>query len=246
MQNPWVDSLGVTLQKFHRDHVPDCPAGSRRPRVGKGPPRSSPYTAADPEQGDELDDRAKHLWIATHILPLEAEVRGWLRRHVHTLKTEDADDLLQEAYARLWLIDPSKIENARGYLYAIVRNLLGEHARRARIVPMERLGEIEALRIPSDEPGPERRVSARQELERLERIIETLPERARKAFTLRKFRGLSLKQIAREMDIAEKTVEKHLATALLRVLDALREDERDPRSQTDRGVGAHDARVRKD
>lgn len=193
-----------------------------------------------------MDDRAKHLWIATHILPLEGEVRGWLRRYVHTLKTEDADDLLQEAYARIWLIDLSKIENARAYLYAIVRNLLGEHARRARIVPMERLGEIDALRIHSDEPGPERRVSARQELERLERIIETLPERARMAFTLRKFRGLSLKQIAREMDIAERTVEKHLATALLRVLDALKVDESDPRAQADRGVGAHDARIPKD
>ena len=173
-------------------------------------------------------------------------MRGWLRRHVHTLKTEDADDLLQEAYTRLWLIDLSKIENARAYLYSIVRNLLGEHARRARIVPMERLGEIEALRIPSDEPGPERLVSARQELERLERIIESLPARAREAFTLRKFRGLSLKQIAREMDIAERTVEKHMATALLKVLDAIKEDESEPRAQTNRGVGAHDARSSKD
>jgi len=193
-----------------------------------------------------LDHRARHLWIDTHILPLEAEVRGWLRRHVHTLKTEDADDLLQEAYARLWLIDLSKIENARGYLYAIVRNLLGEHARRARIVPMERLGEIEALRIPSDEPGPERQATARQELERLERIVEALPEQGRRAFQLQKFRGLSQREIAQTMNISEKTVEKHLATALLRVLDTLKQEESDPAAQLAAGVGEHETRTSKD
>jgi len=62
----------------------------------------------------------------------------------------------------------------RAYL-TIVRNLLLEHVRRARIVPMERLGEIEALRIPSEEPGPERQVTARQELERLERPVHSEP-----------------------------------------------------------------------
>jgi RNA polymerase sigma factor (sigma-70 family) len=193
-----------------------------------------------------LDDRARHAWIATHILPLEGEVRGWLRRHVHTLRGPDADDLLQETYARLCLIDFTRIENVRAYLYTVVRNLLAEHARRAVIVPMERLGEIEALRIPSDEPGPERRVSARQELERLERILDQLPERARRAFELQKLQGLSLRQIAQEMDIAERTVEKHLANALLRVLDAIREDESDPNTKTASRVDEYDTRTSKD
>lgn len=168
-----------------------------------------------------MNDRTRQLWLATHILPFEGEVRGWLRRHVHTLSAVDVDDVVQEAYARLWLADFARIGNGRSYLYAVVRNLLLEHARRARIVPMERLGEIEALRIPSEEPGPERQVSARQELERLERLVEGLPEQCRRAFTLQKFRGLSQREIATEMQISEKTVEKHLASALVRVVEAL-------------------------
>lgn len=193
-----------------------------------------------------MDERARHMWIATQILPFEGEVRGWLRRHVHTLGGADADDLIQEAYARLWLIDFSRIDNGRAYLYTTVRNLLLEHARRARIVPMERLGEIEALRIPSEEPGPERRVGARQELERLERIVAQLPEQCRRAFQLQKFGGLSQREIAQEMNIAEKTVEKHLATALLRVLDAVKQDESDPTAQKAAGVGEHDTQTSKD
>ena len=193
-----------------------------------------------------MDDEARHLWIVTHILTLEGEVRGWLRRHVHTLRVADADDLIQETYARLWQVDFSQIDNARAYLYTTVRNLLGEHARRARIVPMERLGEIEALRIPSDEPGPERQATARQELERLERIVEALPEQSRRAFQLQKFRGLSQREIAQTMNISEKTVEKHLATALLRVLDTLKQEENDPAAQLAAGVGEHETRTSKD
>ena len=167
-----------------------------------------------------LDDLARDHWIAAHILPLEGEVRGWLRRHVYSLASADADDLIQEAYSRLWDADFAHIHNGRGYFYATIRNLLLEHARRARIVPMERLGEIEALRIPSEEPGPERQVTARQELERLLMIVEGLPEQCQQAFRLQKFHGLSQREIAQEMNISEKTVEKHLASALVRVLKA--------------------------
>ena len=171
-----------------------------------------------------MDDPSRHRWVATYILPHEGEVRGWLRRHVRTLNGHDVDDLMQEAYARLWTAEYSKITNGRSYLFAVIRNLLLEQARHARIVPMERLGEIEALLIPSEEPGPDRRVNARQELERLERIVAGLPEQCRRAFQLKKFQNLSQREIALEMDISEKTVEKHLAVALDRVLDALKAD----------------------
>jgi RNA polymerase sigma factor (sigma-70 family) len=173
-----------------------------------------------------LEDASRQLWIAHHILPFEGEVRGWLRRHVHSLTGSDADDLIQESYARLWLVDFSRIGSGRSYFYAVVRNLLLENARRARIVPMERLGEIEALRIPSGEPGPERLVTARQELERLLAIVDTLPDQCQRAFRLQKFHGCSQKEIAQEMKISEKTVEKHLAIALLRVLEGMRQEDR--------------------
>jgi RNA polymerase sigma factor (sigma-70 family) len=177
------------------------------------------------------DDRDRHLWVAAHILPHEGEVRGWLRRHAQTLSNADIADLVQEAYARLWVADFSAINNPRGYFYTVVRNLLLEHVRRARIVPMERLGEIEALRIPSEEPGPERYVTARQELERLERVVRGLPEQCQRAFRLQKFGGLSQREIATEMNISEKTVEKHLASALMRVLRSLTVDEGKPEVQ---------------
>src|SRR5689334_16596536 len=98
-----------------------------------------------------VDDAARNRWIATHIFPCEGELRRWLRHNVRTLPASDFDDLLQEAYARIWEADLSRVINARGYFYTIVRNLLLEQARRARIVPMERMNEIDALRIVSED-----------------------------------------------------------------------------------------------
>ncbi|MBL8272154.1 RNA polymerase sigma factor [Steroidobacter sp.] len=163
-------------------------------------------------------DRTRRKWVATQILPHEAEVRGWLRRHLHSLRSHDIDDLIQETYARLLAADIASVANGRSYVFSVVRHLLHRQLRRARIVPMERLGEIDALRLPSDELSPERKVSARQELERLERIVYAMPTQARRAFQLQKFHGLTQRQIAEEMHISEKTVEKHLAVALSRVL----------------------------
>lgn len=168
-----------------------------------------------------MDDEARTRWIAAHILPCEGEIRRWLRHHARTLPAADFDDLLQEAYARIWSSDLARIANARGYFYTIVRHLLLEQARRARIVPMERMAEIESLKFASDEPGPEHRVTVRQELENLILIVATLPAKCRAVFNLRSFDGCSRREIAERMNISERTVEHHLAKAHERIADAM-------------------------
>ena len=218
------------------------------PRVGKGKAHSSSslQSSAHSKRVAVLDDPSRHRWVASYILPHEGEVRGWLRRHVRSLNAHDIDDLMQEAYARLWTAEYSQITNGRSYLFAVVRNLLLEQARHARIVPMERLGEIDALLIPSEEPGPDRRVNARQELERLERIVADLPQQCRRAFQLQKFQNLSQREIALEMNITEKTVEKHLAVALVRVLDALKGDAGNATRRSQPGISGYDSEQSRD
>jgi len=168
-----------------------------------------------------MDDPARYRWIATHILSHESELRGWLRRRMHVLADSDVDDLVQEAFARIWNADFSTIHNGRAYLYATVRHLLAEYARRSRIVPIELLGDLDSLNLISDEPSVERRVGARQELEQLRLIVEALPGQCRLVFELRKFEGLAHKEIARRMGISEKTVENHLTRALAQIGEAL-------------------------
>jgi len=168
-----------------------------------------------------MDEPARYRWIAANILPYEPELRGWLRRRLRALGDNDVDDLVQEAFARIWAADFATIRNGRAYLYATVRHLLAEYARRSRIVPIELLGEIDSLSVISEEPGPERWVGARQELDRLRVIVAALPVQCRRVFELRKFEGLSHRDVAARMGLSEKTVENHLTRALARIGAAL-------------------------
>jgi RNA polymerase sigma-70 factor (ECF subfamily) len=168
-----------------------------------------------------MDDPARYRWIAVHVLPYLPELRGWLCRRLGSLADNDIDDLVQEAFARIWTADFSTIRNGRAYLYATIRHLLAEYARRRRIVPIELLGEIDSLNIISDEPGPDRRVGARQELDRLRAIVASLPVQCRRVFELRKFEDLSHQEVARRMGLSEKTVENHLTRALARITEML-------------------------
>ena len=168
-----------------------------------------------------MDDPIRYRWIAAHILPYELELRRWLRRRLGSLQGNDIDDLVQEAFARIWAADFATIRNGRAYLYATVRHLLAEYARRSRIVPIDLLGEIDSLSIISEEPGPDRRVSARQELDRLRVIVAALPVQCRRVFELRKFEGLSNRDVAQRMGLSDKTVENHLTRALARIGEVL-------------------------
>jgi RNA polymerase sigma-70 factor (ECF subfamily) len=167
-----------------------------------------------------MGDLARYRWIATNILPLEPELRGWLRRRLGSFGDNDIDDLVQEAFARIWAADFALIRNPRSYLFATVRHLLAEYARRSRIVPIELLGEIDSLNLINDEPGPERRLSARQELDTLRAIVAELPSQCRRVFELLKFEGLSHRDVAKRMGLSAKTVENHLTRAFGRIAKA--------------------------
>jgi RNA polymerase sigma factor (sigma-70 family) len=161
-------------------------------------------------------DRAQ--WLAKHILPLEPQLRGWLRRNGS--KLIEADDLIQEAYAKLaTLASVSGIEQPKAYLYQIVKSLVTDEHRREKIVSIESVAEISDL-SPHDETGsPERILSGRQDLQRVFRIIAALPAPARAVFVLKKIDELSQKDIAARLGMSENMVEKRMSQALRAIAD---------------------------
>jgi RNA polymerase sigma factor (sigma-70 family) len=162
----------------------------------------------------------RHQWIADHILPWEAEVRRWLSRYSRTLHADDIDDLIQEAYARLWSRDFTQIRDGRRFFYAVVRNALQDQLRRARIVQIECVAEIDTLET-GEVPGPERVVSARQQFEQLLQVLKTLTPRRRAVYQLRKFENLPVREISQRLGVTEKTVENLLRLAQAQVIKAL-------------------------
>jgi uncharacterized membrane protein len=71
-----------------------------------------------------MNDTARLDWMGRNIVPYEPQARAWLFRHLRTLNSSDADDLIQEAYVRLWELDYTQIAHPRAYFLTILRNLI--------------------------------------------------------------------------------------------------------------------------
>jgi RNA polymerase sigma factor (sigma-70 family) len=160
-------------------------------------------------------------WLAVEVQPHEGELRAYLRAkfpgHV------DVDELVQETYARLIEArEHAPLRSPKAYLFATARNAAFDFFRRRRIVAIDGVANVELLPVFEDRPGVVETVCQDQELQLLAEAIQALPERCRRVVTLRKLHGLSHREIARQLGIAENTVNAQVAIGVLRLRDYLR------------------------
>jgi len=154
-------------------------------------------------------------WVAINVLPLEPAVRAWLSRV--RVSQEDAEDLIQEAYCLLAGLDSvDHILRPDAYFFSTVRNLLRRRLRRATVVPITAVAELEEFR--DDRPSPEREVGGRRDYDRVRAIIATLPEPCRRVVELRRIEGVPQRQIAQALGISEGMVEWHVHRGIQAVL----------------------------
>jgi RNA polymerase sigma-70 factor (ECF subfamily) len=163
-------------------------------------------------------------WVAERVMPHERKVRAWLARS--RMSKEDIDDAIQEAYCRLSALDGFEaIDRPDGYFFSIARNLVAAQMRRARIVTIESVAEIEALSPFDEAPSQERNALARIELARIQEIVTTLPDRCRQIFHMRKIEGLPQREIAERLGVKLSVVENDAAKAVRLIVEALRTQE---------------------
>ena len=124
---------------------------------------------------------------------------------------------MQETYARLLALSPERrgaVRSWRAFLFATARNVALDHLRRREIVSLDALPETHGADVVwrgGEEGRPDEVVNLAQERRLLAQVIASLPERCRQVLTLRKIHGLSQKEIALRLGIAEHTVEKHVS-----------------------------------
>jgi RNA polymerase sigma factor (sigma-70 family) len=148
-------------------------------------------------------------WFVREVLPLEAMLVQFIRKS--SLSQADVEDVRQDVYMRIYEIAQKRIpQPTRPLLFRVARDFLIDRARRQQVVSIEAVENLEALNLAIDEPGPERTVMAREELRILQASLDKLPERFRQAVVMKKIDGLSTREIALRLGIAEKTAEKYL------------------------------------
>ena len=170
--------------------VDDRPAGECLDRLRRG-------------SAEALDELLRGYWRS---LTLYAE-------NLLDGRSDLAEDLVQEAFVRLWEKRDSWREGSAPapILYTLVRNLaLNERRNRATRSMLLRLRSF------SGRAGltPERELEGRELGEAIERAVEALPPRRREVFRLAWFHGLSYQEVADVLAITPRTVANQMSSAL--------------------------------
>jgi RNA polymerase sigma factor (sigma-70 family) len=180
----------------------DHPAGNR-----KG--FDTPVSFQDPEQA---------RWFSEEVQPHDAMLRAWLHSRFPT--ESDIDDIVQETYLRALQAHAARsVSSVKAFVFATARNLAVDRVRRRNILRAEPLVDNEALSVLEESDGIPALVAHNQELELLTEAIQSLPDRCRQIFTLRKVYGLSQRKIAEQLGLSENTVSAQLTIGVKKCME---------------------------
>lgn len=126
----------------------------------------------------------------------------------------DPEEIVQEVFVKLWLkketLNPEK--DFQSYLFSIAKNLILDHLKSAVNRKLYYVSEHFQQDLLVDD-GTENLLKEGAE-ERLQQLINEIPERRREIFRMSRFEGMSYKQIAERLNISENTVDSQIRNAL--------------------------------
>lgn len=128
-----------------------------------------------------------------------------------TEKTEDAEDVVQQAFADVWdkCSHNVAIANFKSYLYQAVRN-----RSLTLIAQSADTGQTTEFLADMEDTSEEEQMYQSERDARLWAAIDELPPERKKIFLLSKRDGLKYQEIAEELNISIKTVENQIGKAL--------------------------------
>lgn len=147
-------------------------------------------------------------------------LRAWLQSR---FPRSEPDDILQEAYLRvLQAHQKGPMQSPKAFLFAVARNLALDQVRRRQAAGESNLARVDELNLLDETADVSETVARNQELELLTQAIQSLPDRCRRIFTLRKVYGLSQADIAQKLAVSEHTVSAQLTIGLHKCAEYMR------------------------
>lgn len=142
-----------------------------------------------------------HRWLLQHI-------QRRLRNHA------DAEDTAADTFCQMLVarVDPDSIEQPRAFLATIARRLIFDRHRRRKLelAYLERLSALPELLAPS----PEEQLQLIEALVAIDRALDGLPLVVKATFLYSQLDGLTYVEIARRLDLSERTVSSYMKQAL--------------------------------
>jgi RNA polymerase sigma-70 factor, ECF subfamily len=137
--------------------------------------------------------------------------------------SEEADDVLQEVFIRLWNKRQRIVIHTsfRNYLYTIVQHCICDHQRASK-----RKRYTLAAEMPEhteERAQPDEQYQYKQAYHIWKNATKKLPGQMRRIYAMKNEEQLSVKEIASELQLSEQTVKNQLHTAGQRIVKMLRQ-----------------------
>jgi RNA polymerase sigma factor (sigma-70 family) len=161
----------------------------------------------------------KKSTVQTSWHPIFMAARDSMLRMVSRIvPPKEIEDIVQETYVRICQMDQREtVEQPKSFLMKTARNLAFDHIKKAetRLADsVETELEFDVDKLVHDEVFES--IASSEEFAHFCEAIRQLPVQCRRVFVLKKVYGYSQKEIAKEMNLSESTVEKHIAVGFKR------------------------------
>jgi len=139
---------------------------------------------------------------------------------------EQAKDIVQDVFHKLWEDKNIQISSSMsGFLFTMARNKCLQQIEKQKI--REQYRQTAAIRLKEEElafyAGGANSLIQLELQHQLEEAIAKLPEKCREVFELSRFHSKKNQEIANELGISIKTVEKHISKALSQIRSELKD-----------------------
>ena len=160
--------------------------------------------------------------ITKNYLKYKLSLTRMIRRSVDN--PPDVEDILQETYLRTYAANKqTEVRSIQAYLHTTARNLALNFATHSSVKRTDYKADMDQHEVdPFDGGEPEQRSIELERFAHFCRAVRTLPPQQRRVFVLKKVYGYSLKEIAQDLGVSQKAVEKHISAGLLTVRDYMK------------------------
>lgn len=124
---------------------------------------------------------------------------------------ELAEDLAQEAFVKLWN-NQAKVETekAKSFLFTVANNLFLDHLRHHKV----KYNYANSFMFQQDDNDPHFHLEMKEFKIKLDIAIQSMPDGSREVFLLNRIEKLTYKEIAENLGLSVKAIEKRMQKAL--------------------------------
>lgn len=141
----------------------------------------------------------------------------------------EIEDVVQETFVRICQAkNAEKISSKKSFMFTTAKNLALDYRKRAATKLVDDNIEWNELEELMDNKHYDRvltDVITNDEFSKFCEAIRQLPPQSRKVFVLKKVYGYTQKEIAKNMNISESTVEKHISSGTKRCMQMVQQDD---------------------